>query len=344
MSEGFPEGQDQSVPSHEELRAQIEGYLGITGEGGVLPDQTLAETPGEGEPVVHQEPDDDNGPWSLQKAQTMAAVMQETPELRGEVDWHTYEVDKAAAQAGEDAEHRINAAEAKRAELQEMANIRAVDIARDPEVAQEYADEALKRDTRVIELHANQAASIEAARQKAKEKSFEKVDRDLSRAEVVYELNPKLFAEMKTSDFMAVCKECTGLLDAYYAADGLNTDLDMVLESVTEKVDQKLPLTPEGVSADLWDLQKLLEASVERVDWAKLGIDGDKLKDATEGSAKVLVSEVFANAYDSTPRQVAEGYQAILGTLKEVAQTLVKEADDKVSAFEARYVPEEQVA
>ena len=302
MGEGEPQGQEQQLPSQEQLGEQPRQYSdgsNTTIEAEPTSDAIEAQDVPAGR---RDEPDADTR-WDHDKAETMAAVLKED----GTFDDHIEDREKAK-DFFSSKEYVDRHTERESRELKEAQATASNSSSYEGDYGKKRLAEAQDDyDSAVAETHVMGQKGIEKSR-----KNVDKaVDEVLSPHQELYDQNPAIFAEMPTSEFMGIAEELAKI--------DLNLRVDKSSAIDLKWYNDRIGTAFEEKSSVNWDLI----VSFRQVIADSLGMNDEDY----DGVIKKFEAEAD-NSFDKTPRQVMEGYMRVAG--------------EYTSQFEAQRLADEQ--
>ncbi len=297
MSEGYPQNQEQQFSTQDN-------------------EQSSEQPQFKGEDVQVTEPNsvEENGGmdtrWDHDKAETMAAVLKDDGSF-DEVIEHRDAV-----------KQKVNSKDY----LDRYTEVEKGDLEYSQELASEPADARLpygstqadrerqlekdqnKYDTAVVETHALGERAIEKSRQRVEDK----VEEVLSPYQELYDMNPAIFADMPTKEFMVIAKGLAEISDEIE----INEDNSNRLEWYNHKLKDAF----ENKSLVNWGIIDNFRQDICR----SLGKENDDTYDRVLEKFEAEASDSF----DKTPRQIMEGYTRV--------------GNEYTSQFEAKKLADQQ--
>ncbi|MBC7764341.1 hypothetical protein H7Y29_01370 [Microbacteriaceae bacterium] len=294
MNEGYPQGQEKQFLTQDVQLPREGGDVQVT------------------EPTSVEENGDTDTRWDKNKATTMAAVLQ--GDEFGNFDTYVKERD-ALKQSVDSAAFEDDYTQPERQDLHEAGENLADHVANPGryeatvgDLEKKLAVKQNNYDRAVVKAGAKGQRFIDVARDRLERT----VDQVLSPYQEIYDMNPALFAEMPTKEFMVIAKELAEISDEIE----INEDNSNRLEWYNHKLKDAF----ENKSSVNWGIMDNFRQDICR----SLGMENDDTYDRVLEKFEAEASDSF----DKTPRQIMEGY--------------IRVAGEYTSQFEAKKLADEQ--
>ncbi len=250
--------------------------------------------------------DENEGRWDPGKAATLAAALKEEGSFDRDLEEHEDFKKKASADDYLDSYHPVkgkkNEVDYVKSEIQALENLEHKD---------EFTEERIVRQRQRLDRKESELAATREAVGKHTEESLRKsservakvADQVLSPFEELYDLNPEAFANMPTSEFMAVAKELKEIDRATREKSEYLAEVEGYVTEVDELIAEGKELTTSAVYEVFNRLADIA--------WGKPDGPDSGYNEFCEAEEKQYFDPIFEGSFDKTPREKMNGVKAM---------------------------------
>ena len=307
MSEGYPQGQEQ--PWHNQ---EPEGKGSQTVETTDLNSESV-ET--QNEVTEHRDEPDSDTRWDHDKAETMAAVLKEDSVLKKDSESnHSYSFDDAVERRDKqldvlDKDYVDEMTEGEKTQLRHAHEDQSkIDQGYDEsQLKRHLAETQEKYDKAVAWALEHKQSIIEGGRRELDVT----VDQILSPYQELYDMNPAVFAQMPTSEFMGITNEF----------------LEINIKIKENESDSKKIEWWSGQIKDAFEKRGIVNWNIIDALEKEIGMSLEMDDDSYDEMSRKFEAEA-SDSFDKTPRQIMEGYMRV--------------GEEYTSQFETKKLADEQ--